>query len=103
MCNTRLEDRVQSTTLLNKINLPSINTLVVKSRLRYFGHVCRSSDWINKITVLQVRGAQPGGQARKTRKETVEKDRTEWIINSIDLLDRGAWRVDLQLKGNRKR
>ena len=103
MCNTRLKDRVPSTTLLNKLDLPSINTLVAKSRLRWFGHVSRSSDWINKITVLQVPGAQLCGRPRKTWKETVEKDRTEWRMNSIDPLDQGAWCGALQSKGKRKR
>ena len=40
---------------------------------------------------------------RKTWKETVEKERTEWKINSIEPLDRGTWRGALHSKGKRRR
>ena len=42
ICNTRLEDKISSTTLRNKLSLPSIETLVGGTRLRWYGHVSMS-------------------------------------------------------------
>ena len=64
---------------------------------------CKQKFGLDQQDRSEVIHAQPRGQPRKTWKETVEKDRTEWRINSIDPLDRGAWRGALQSKGKRKR
>ena len=101
ICNTRLKDRVPSVNLLRKLGLSPIETLVAGTRLRWFGHVARSSDWINRVTKLQVPGPQPRGRPRKTWQETVDKDRIEWRMQNTDPLDRDAWRAALQSRRKR--
>ena len=101
ICNTRLKDRVPSVTLLSKLGLSSIESLVGGTRLRWFGHVARSSDWINRVTKLQVPGPQPRGRPKKTWQETVDKDRVEWRMQNTDPLDRDAWRAALQSRRKR--
>ena len=78
-----------------------IETLVAGTRLRWFGHVARSSDWINRVTKLQVPGPQPRGRPKKTWQETVDKDRVEWRMQDTDPLDRDAWRAALQSRRKR--
>ena len=101
ICNTRLKDRVPSVTLLSKLGLSPIESLVGGTRLRWFGHVARSSDWINRVTKLQVPGPQPRGRPKKTWQETVDKDRVEWRMQNTDPLDRDAWRAALQSRRKR--
>ena len=101
ICNVRLKDRVSSTNLLNKLGLLPIETILGGTRLRWFGHVSRSNDWINKVTKLNVPGASSRGRPKKSWQETVTKDRSEWRMNSIDPLDRDAWRCALQSRRKR--
>ena len=101
ICNTRLKGRVPSVTLLSKLGLSPIESLVGGTRLRWFGHVARSSDWINRVTKLQVPGPQPHGRPKKTWQETVDKDRVEWRMQNTDPLDRDAWRAALQSRRKR--
>ena len=78
MCKVRLEDRVSSVALLKRLKLSPVEFSVQESRLRWFGHVSRSKDWINKVTTLQVEGSMPRGRPKKTWLETVTKDRKMW-------------------------
>ena len=90
MCKVRLEDRVFSVALLKRLKLSPVEFSVQESRLRWFGHVSRSKDWINKVTTLQVEGSMPRGRPKKTWLETVTKDSKLWGLESIDPTDRDA-------------
>ena len=98
MCNVRLEDRTSSTSLLTKLNLSPIETLVQGSRLRWYGHVARSLDWINKVTTMQVDGTSLRGRPKKTWRETVQNDMVRWGMDRIDPSDRNIWRRAIQSK-----
>ena len=93
ICKVRLEDRVSSDTLLKRMKLTPVESAVQDSRLRWYGHVCRSSDWINKITELHVEGSMPRGRPRKTWLETVYKDKKLRGMENVDPTDRDAWRL----------
>ena len=98
ICKVRLEDRVSSDTLLKRMKLSPVESAVQDSRLRWYGHVCRSSDWINRITKLHVGGSIPRGRPRKTWLETVYKDKKLRGMENVDPTDRDAWR---QAQANR--
>ena len=82
------------------MKLTPVESAVQDSRLRWYGHVCRSSDWINKITELYVEGSVPRGRPRKTWLETVYKDKKLRGMENVDPTDRDAWR---QAQANRKK
>ena len=54
MLKVPLKDRTPAASLLAKL-LP-IETIVQQSRLRWYGHVQRRSDWINNVTKFEVEG-----------------------------------------------
>ena len=48
-CNVRLKDYISSDSLLRKLGLNNIQTLLRYNRLRWFGHVVRNDGCINSI------------------------------------------------------
>ena len=70
------------------------------SRLRWYGYVYRSSDWIYRITKLHVEGGMPRGRPRKTWLETVYKDKKLRVMENVDPTDRDAWR---QVQANKRK
>jgi len=96
ICNVRLSDRVPVNTLLQRLNLPPIESVVRGSRLRWFGHVSRSTDWINQITTLNVDGTAPRGRPKKNWQEVVNHDMVQWGMRDSDPLDRIAWREEIR-------
>ena len=92
MCNVRLSDRVPVISLLQKLKLPAIESLVRGSRLSWYGHVTRSSDWINQVTTMSVEGITPRGRPKKSWQDVVNDDKIQWGLTNTDPLDRGAWR-----------
>ena len=95
ICNVRITDRIRITSLLQRLNLASIESLVRGSRLRWFGHVSRSDDWINQVRSMIVNGTAPPGRPKKNWHEVVANDRVQWGMARTDPLDRCAWRSEI--------
>ena len=68
-------DRRSSTYLLQVSGLCDISHLLRQHRLRWFGHVKRSSDpLINEIMTLEANGKKGRGRPRKTWYQTIHED-----------------------------
>ena len=67
MLKVRLKDRTPAASLLAKLDLLPIETLVQQSRLRWYGHVQRSSDWINNVTKFEVEGTSSRSLTQENR------------------------------------
>ena len=52
-CNVRLKDHISSDSLLRKLGINNIQTLLRYNRLRWFGHVVRNDGCINTLTTSQ--------------------------------------------------
>ena len=61
-CNVRLKDHISSDSLLRKLGINNIQTLLRYNRLRWFGHVLRNDDCINSITEFEVDGQRGRGR-----------------------------------------
>ena len=59
-------------------------------RLRWYGHVARSSSCINSITSLTIPSAKRRGRPKKTLSECVKTDMKMCSLGSIDPLNREA-------------
>ena len=92
------EGQDPAASMLAKLDLLSIETLVQQSRLRWYGHVQRCSDWINNITTFEVEGTSLRGRPKKTWAQTVRKDVVCWGLKNIDPTDRNIWRQAIQTK-----
>ena len=73
-CNVRLKDHISSDSLLRKLGINNIETLLQYNRLRWFGHVVRNDGCINSITEFEVDGQSGSGRPKKTWKDMINND-----------------------------
>ena len=95
MCNVRLRDRVHTDVLLERLKLQPIETILRCGRLRWYGHVHRSPEWINQVTTLNVDGSAPRGRPKKTWQQVIDDDRRKWRMVGTDPFEREEWRREL--------
>ena len=82
-CNMPLEDHISSDSLLRKLGINNIQTLLRYNRLRWFGHGC-----INSITEFEVDGQRGRGRQKKTWKDTINNDLRHWKLSRADPANR---------------
>ena len=54
ICNVRAKDKVSSDSLLTKLGIQDLDVMLRTSRMRWFGHVQRSTGWIAEVRKLNV-------------------------------------------------
>jgi len=64
MCSVKLQARVPSTELRERLGLDDIISVLQQKRLRWYGHVLQKevNDWVKKCMEYQVEGARPRGR-----------------------------------------
>ena len=82
MCNVRLEDRVSSESLLRKLGIVDLGTMLRCNRLRWYGHVSRSDGSIKKVTELVIEGHRLRGRPKKTWNDFITDDCKQWRMTS---------------------
>ena len=95
-CNVRLKDHISSYSLLRKLGINNIQTLLRYNRLRWFGHVVRNDGCINSITEFEVVGQHGRGRPKKTWKDTINNDLRHWKLSRTDPANRMEWRKKLR-------
>ena len=98
ICNVKPEDMatVQSNTLLERLGLESLDLILRERRLRWYGHVERSTGGIRAVSDLRVLGGRRPGRPRMSWTELVKKDRREWRLDAADPLNRVEWRLNVR-------
>jgi len=93
MCGVKLQDRVPSKGLRQRLGLDHIISVPQQNRLWWYGHVLwkEDNDWVKKCTEYEVEGARPRGRPKKTWTEIVEKDCQARKLNREDATDRIRW------------
>ena len=74
ICKARVEDRISAEKLHAKIGIQNIESALRCHRLRWFGHVVRSSGWFSKIREFKVIGVKRPGRPKMTWEELLKKD-----------------------------
>ena len=96
ICNVRIQDRVETQTLLARLKICDIESVLRQGRLRWFGHVHRSDGCIKRCSEMVVSGDVMRGRPKKTWKEVIINDRKLWKMDSVDPSDRISWRRGLK-------
>jgi len=98
ICDVTLKDRKSNQELLDRLGVDDVQSVVRRSRLRWFGHVERKSqdDWVSSCREIVVAGKR--GRGKKTWKECVDEDMKEMGINRIDAKDSSLWRMGIRGK-----
>ena len=94
ICSIKPEDvgRVRSSELLAKLQLEDLNLILRERRLRWFGHVARSSGAISTAYDMQIDGKRGAGRPKQTWKKLTGKDCREWKLTIVDPQERSTWR-----------
>ena len=96
ICNVRAKDEVSSDSLLTKLGIQDLDVVLRTSRMRWFGHVERSTGWIAEVCKLNVVAQKRSGRPRKSWDEVLENDRQKLGMDSADPQNRSEWRGRLQ-------
>ena len=75
MCNVKVNDRVPSKELRERLGIDDIILILQQNRLRCYGHVLRKedTDWVKKCMEYKVEGSRPRGRPKRTWREVVQK------------------------------
>jgi len=67
MCGIKLSEEVACEELRDRLGLEDVVIVLLRSRLRWCGHVLRKDDseWVKKCMALVVEGVRPGGDQRE--------------------------------------
>ena len=77
ICNVRAKDEVSSDSLLTKLGIQDLDVVLRTSRMRWFGHVERSTGWIAEVCKLNVVAQKRSGRPRKSWDEVLENEQKE--------------------------
>ena len=94
ICNVKPEAvaTTKSNDLLTLLGLEDLNLIMKERRLRWYGHVERSSGAIKTAWDMQVTGGGGRGRPKMTWKQVTERDRKDWNLSTTDHQDRITWR-----------
>jgi len=98
MCGMRLQDRIPSKGLRERLGLDLLMSILQRNRLRWYGHVLRKeyNDWMKKSMEYEVEGARPRGRPKETWREIVQKDCQVRGLKREDAIDRIRWKKPIR-------
>lgn len=83
---------VRSETLLDTLSIQPLDVILRANRLRWFGHIERSSGPINTCRDLKVASQKKAERPEKTWRETIRHDHIQWQMVKVDPHDHDHWR-----------
>ena len=94
ICNVRPQDIVttRSNELLVQLGIEDLDLILKERRLRWYGHVERSSGAIKTAFDIQVNEKRGPGRPKMTWKQLTERDCREWKLTAVNPHDRRTWR-----------
>src|SRR5437867_3365071 len=93
MSEVTLKDRRTCEVVRQGLVIESVNSVVSRGRLRWYGHVeCKNADdWVYKCTNLEVVGGTRKGRGKKTWIECVTTDMKKIGLRKEDAKNRSRW------------
>ena len=91
ICNVKAKDEVSSDSLLTKLGIQDLDVVLRTGRMRWFGHVERSTGWISEVRKLNVVAQKRSGRPRKSWDEVIKNDRKKLDMDSADPQNRSEW------------
>ena len=84
ICNVQAKDEVSSDSLLTKLGIQDLDVVLRTGRMRWFGHVERSTGSISEVCKLNVVAQKRSGRPRKSWDEVIKNDRKKLDMDSAD-------------------
>ena len=97
MAGVTWRDRLRSEEVAERCGVDTLDVLLRRRRLRWFGHVKRrgQEEPLSKIMELEVDGRRPRGCPKKSWRKIVEADMRLVGVSEVDALDRAKWRKQI--------
>ena len=96
ICNAKTKDEVSLDSLLSKLGIQNLDVVLCTSRMRWFGHVERSTGWIAKVRKLNVVAQKRPSRQKKVWDEVLTDDRKKLGMDSADPQNLSEWRGRLR-------
>ena len=96
ICKVKTTDNISSADLYSRLDLCDLSVVVRERRLRWFGHVMRSSGAINWVRQLKPDGYRPPGGSKNTWYGCVKKDLVACGLSEATTSNRNAWRAAIR-------
>ena len=96
ICNVKAKDEVSSDSLLTKLGIQDLDVVLRTGKMRWFGHVERSTGWISEVRKLNVVAQKRSGSPRKSWDEVIKNDRKKLDMDSADPQNHSEWRGRLR-------
>ena len=91
ICGVRDDEEVSANTLCAMLGVQEVTAALRTRRLRWYGHVARSSSCINSITSMTIPSPRRRERPKNTWSECVKTDMKMCSLGSMDPLNREAW------------
>ena len=75
-----------------RLGIEDLDLILKERRLRWYGHVERTSGTVKTAFDIQIDGKCGPGRPKMTWKQLTEKDCREWKLSAINPHDRRTWR-----------
>ena len=82
--NVYAKDEVSSDSLRTNLGIQDLDVVLRTSRIRWFGHVERSTGWISDVRKLNVVAQKRSGRPRKSCDEVIKNNREKLGMDSAD-------------------
>ena len=94
ICKVRQQEIVttRSNELLVRLGIEDLDLILKERRLRWYGHVERSSGAVKTAFDIQVDGKRGPGRPKMTWKQLTGSNFREWKLSAINPHDRRTWR-----------
>ena len=96
MCRTSISNGPPMKVLLEKLGIRDLDDLILERRLRWYGHVERSSGEINRVRTMPIPGKRGPGRPAMTWDELVNKDLKDRGLKASDAQNRTQWRASVR-------
>ena len=96
LCNIKKEQPVSTNSLLSRLKLKSLDSVLRCNRLRWFGHVKWSELYTGHILDLEVEGNRSRGRPRKCRLDAIKDDLKQWNLHGKTCRNSSEWRKRLK-------
>ena len=96
ICRVKPLDDVSSESLLARLGVKDLEEVLRTSRMRWLGHVERSTGWIAQVRDHTVVAQKAPGRPKLTWDEVVKRDRALLGMERTNPQDRQAWKGRLR-------
>ena len=95
ICNVSWTDKVSSVSLLERLRIPSLESVLCGNRLRWYGHVQRDTGCIHEALNFEAPGPRGRGRPKKSWLQAVKSDSRSWKMpNNAE--NRIEWRSKIK-------